>query len=86
MRSWFPPPLAWESNRLGCNWLEWTERCEEVFLNIVDNVYNGKGRPKSHSEWTTFLQGQKVARVLANGNHTVSQKFMDRVVPIGPLQ
>jgi hypothetical protein len=81
--SWFPPPAAWEGNRSGCNWLNWTERCEMVFLNILSDARTGKGKPKSLTKWKDELRGQRVARQLIEHNYSRSQAFMDRVVPFG---
>lgn len=81
--SWFPPPAAWEANRSGCNWLTWTERSESIFLNILSDARNGKGRPRSHADWVTHLRGQNVARVLIKRNNSRSQAFMDSVIPVG---
>lgn len=81
--SWFPPPSAWEAARSGCNWLDWTERCEEVFLNIINNVRVGKSQPKPYASWVSHLRGQTVSRALIKFNNTYSQEFMDRVVLTG---
>jgi hypothetical protein len=83
VRSWFPPPSAWTATRSGCSWLEWTERCEDIYLNIINNIREGKGTPKSHADWISFLQGQKIARALVNNNSSLSQRLMDSVVPVG---
>jgi hypothetical protein len=81
LRSWFPLPTAWEANRSGCNWLDWTERCEEIFLNIMDGVHDGTTKPKSHAEWVSFLRGQSTSRILIKQNNARSQAFLDKVVP-----
>ncbi|KIM35115.1 hypothetical protein M413DRAFT_79731 [Hebeloma cylindrosporum] len=81
--SWFPLPSAWEATRSGCNWLEWTERCEEIFNNIIDDIQDGRAKPKSNAAWITFLRGQKVSRALVKHNNIYSQRFMDSVVPVG---
>ncbi|KDR76619.1 hypothetical protein GALMADRAFT_67036, partial [Galerina marginata CBS 339.88] len=83
VRSWFPPPAAWEHNRSGCKWLEWTERSEEIFQNILKDVRCGTAQPKSLSDWISQLRGQNVSRVLLKQNNSRSKQFMDTVVPIG---
>jgi hypothetical protein len=83
VRSWFPPPAAWEATRSGCNWLTWTERCESIFLNIMSDVCDGKGKPRALADWVSHLRGQQTSRILIKQNKTRSQAFMDRVVPIG---
>ena len=80
--SWFPLPAAWEASRSGCNWLTWTERSESIFLYILSNARNGKGKPRSHGDWVAHLRGQKVARVLIKQNNSRSQAFMDSMVPV----
>lgn len=81
VRSWFPPPTAWVANRSGCNWLDWTERCEELFLKIMEGVHDGTAKPKSNADWVTFLRGQNTSRALIKQNNIRSQAFLDKVVP-----
>ena len=82
MWSWFPPPVAWEAYRSGCNWLTWMERSENVFVKILSNTHAGKGMPKSLSQWTSYLRGQRVTRTVVEHNKSRSQAFMDRMVPV----
>jgi hypothetical protein len=81
--SWFPPPEAWENTRAGCNWLTWTERCENIFQKILSDARAGVGKPKSHADWVTHLRGQQTSRNLILHNKSWSQAFMDRVLPVG---
>jgi len=83
MWSWFPLPAAWEASRSGCNWLDWTERCEDIFLNILSDVHAGKAKPRAHADWVNRLRGQQTTRILTKQNNSRSQAFMDSVVPIG---
>lgn len=81
--SWFPPPLAWKHARSGCNWLDWTERCENIFLDILKKIESGKAQPKSRSDWISFLRGQATSRMLVKQNNARSEQFMNKVVPTG---
>jgi hypothetical protein len=81
--TWFPPPEVWEKTRVGCNWFTWTERCEDIFQNILFDARADVGKPKSVSEWVTFLRGQQTARFLISHNKSRSQAFIDRVLPVG---
>lgn len=83
MWSWFPNPRAWEVVRSGVNWLDWTERSEDIFLNIIEDINCGKGKPKSHTGWISHLRGQTVSRALIKQNNICSQQFMDSTVPTG---
>ncbi|KAF8153043.1 hypothetical protein B0H34DRAFT_861250 [Crassisporium funariophilum] len=81
--TWFPPPEAWVHNRTGCHWLDWTERCEDIFQRILTGIHDGTGRPRSTTQWLTHLRGQNVSRILIKHNDVRSQQFMDAMVPIG---
>jgi hypothetical protein len=81
--SWFPPPSAWQHSRSGCNWLDWTERCETIFLDILKKAVSGKAQPKAHKDWINVLRGQGPSRVLVEQNNARSKRFMENVVPTG---
>ena len=79
--SWFPPPSAWQAARCGNKWLDWTERCEDLFLNIVYDIRHDNLAPKSRQGWIDYLKGQKQAKILVAANNKQAEMFMAKVVP-----
>ena len=81
--SWFPPPTAWEASRSGCNWLAWTQQCEDIFQNILSDVCTSKAKLRAQAEWVSRLHGQQTSHTLIKLNNSQLQAFMDGVVPVG---
>ena len=79
MWSWFPPPADLEADSSGYNQLTWTE---SVFLKILSDARDGKGKPKSLTNWRSKLHEQQFTHILIKHNESWSQAFMDRVVPV----
>lgn len=80
--SWFPPPQVWDGKRSGFRWLEWVERDEAFFLDILLDIQMGRHQPLTHTQWQNRLRGFKPARELVSNNEKRSQHFLDSVCPI----
>jgi hypothetical protein len=80
--SWFPPPSAWQAARCGNKWLDWTERCEDLFIKIMYDIRHSKLSPKSRQGWIEHLKGQKQTKILVEANNKQAEMFMNKVVPI----
>ncbi|KDR77443.1 hypothetical protein GALMADRAFT_138554 [Galerina marginata CBS 339.88] len=83
--SWFPPPSAWQAARCGNKWLDWTERCEDLFLKILYDIRHNNLAPKSRQGWIECLKGQKPAKVLAEANFKQAKMFMTELLPVQNL-
>jgi hypothetical protein len=53
--SWFPPLQAWDSKQSGYRWLEWTEKDEAFFLDLLLDIHPRKHQPLKRTEWRDRL-------------------------------
>jgi hypothetical protein len=81
-QSWFPPPEVWDNKSSGFRWLEWTERDETFFLDILLDIQTGKHQPLKRSEWRDKLRGFKDARSLISNNEERAETFLKLVCPL----
>ncbi|KAF8157403.1 hypothetical protein BJ912DRAFT_867269 [Pholiota molesta] len=80
--SWLPPPSAWCKNGAGFRWLEWTERSESFFVQLLQDIQAGKARPLSVADWRSRLRGLKSTRDLLNFSNEQARRFMNEQLPV----
>ena len=76
--SWFPPPSIWESGDCGYAWVEWTERAENIFAEILSDIQTGKGQPLSKAKWRNRLHGHVNNRLVTGNNQKRSEKYLQQ--------
>ncbi|KAF8185393.1 hypothetical protein BJ912DRAFT_852706 [Pholiota molesta] len=84
VKSWFPPPVCWNKDRTGVQWIEWTARNEQFFTDLLEDIKSGKAVPLTVVEWTSRLRGWRLSRSIRDNNRIRTSAFFDTYVPIPP--
>lgn len=77
--SWFPPPSLWEHSDCGLGWLEWREKAEKFFLQILSDNRSGKGQPISKAAWRNRVRGHVNNRLVTANNEKRCLSYLEKI-------
>ncbi|KAF9035503.1 hypothetical protein BJ165DRAFT_1409372 [Panaeolus papilionaceus] len=57
--SWLPPPSAFYEQTKVNYWTYWSPGDDEILELVYDDIYTGKGKPKSKRDWRKWVRGRR---------------------------